>query len=100
NFSPEPRTPSKEKPSLTEMMMQQPFVIGIAGGTASGKTTVCKRIIQSLGAQRVVLISLDEFYRDLTPEECLHVSDVNFDEPAAFDVASMAACLDGLIRCE
>jgi uridine kinase len=77
-----------------------PFVIGIAGGTASGKTTVCQRITQALGDHRVVLLSLDEFYRDLTPEECANVSEVNFDEPSAFDVGSLLVCLDSLRRCE
>jgi len=80
--------------------LQQPFIIGIAGGTASGKTTVCDSIIQSLGDQRVVVLSIDEFYRDLTPEECANLGDVNFDEPAAFDVETMAQCLDALKRGE
>jgi len=77
---------------------QQPFIIGIAGGTASGKTTVCNRIIRSLGDQRVVMVSLDEFYRDLTPEECANIADVDFDAPEAFDVESMVDCLDKLKR--
>lgn len=79
---------------------QQPFFMGIAGGTASGKTTVCNRITQHLGGQRVVLICLDEFYRDLTPEECTNISAVNFDEPGAFDVKTMTDCLDQLRRSE
>lgn len=74
----------------------QPFVIGIAGGTASGKSTVCRRITQSLGGERVVLLSLDEFYRDLTKEECANPSEVNFDAPEAFDILALAACLDTL----
>ncbi|CAJ1367161.1 unnamed protein product, partial [Effrenium voratum] len=78
----------------------QPFVIGIAGGTASGKTTVCSRLMQALGDQRVALVSLDEFYRDLTPEECSCISDVNFDEPQAFDILELAKCLDALGRGE
>ncbi len=43
-----------------------PFVIGVAGGTASGKTTVCDRIIQRLHEQCVVMINQDSFYRNLT----------------------------------
>mmetsp|Transcript_75269 Transcript_75269/g.197265 ORF Transcript_75269/g.197265 Transcript_75269/m.197265 type:complete len:480 (+) Transcript_75269:56-1495(+) len=78
----------------------QPFVIGIAGGTASGKSTVCRRITQCLGGERVVLLSLDEFYRDLTKEECENIGDVNFDEPEAFDIASLAACIDTLLASE
>lgn len=44
---------------------------------------VCTQLMQALGGSRVALISLDEFYRDLTPEECASPSDVNFDEPQA-----------------
>lgn len=43
-----------------------PFVIGVAGGTASGKTTVCDNIIQRLHDQCVVMLSQDSFYRSLT----------------------------------
>mmetsp|Transcript_88471 Transcript_88471/g.245720 ORF Transcript_88471/g.245720 Transcript_88471/m.245720 type:complete len:474 (+) Transcript_88471:68-1489(+) len=77
-----------------------PFIIAIAGGTASGKTTVCQRITQALGDQSVVLLSLDEFYRDLTPEESANIAEINFDEPAAFDIKTVATCLDALRRCE
>ncbi|KAL6074827.1 Uridine-cytidine kinase 2 [Balamuthia mandrillaris] len=62
-----------------------PFLIGVAGGTASGKTSVCEIIISSLKNHRVVVISLDSFYRPLTPEEKANVSEFNFDHPDAFD---------------
>ena len=54
--------------------MQEPFLIGVAGGTASGKTTVCDRIMQRLHDQCVVMLSQDSFYRGLTPEEHANVS--------------------------
>jgi len=63
----------------------EPFVIGVAGGTASGKTTVCNEIIQRLSNQRVVIIAQDSFYRGLTKEEEENVSQYNFDHPNAFD---------------
>ena len=43
--------------------MRHPFVVGIAGGTASGKTTVCDKIMQRLHDQCVVMLSQDSFYR-------------------------------------
>jgi len=49
-------------------------VIVAAGGTASGKTTVCDRIMQRLHDQCVVMLSQDSFYRGLTPEEHDNVS--------------------------
>lgn len=50
-----------------------PFFIGVAGGTASGKTTVCDCIMQRLHDQCVVMLSQDSFYRGLTPEESANV---------------------------
>lgn len=78
----------------------EPFVIAVAGGTASGKTTVCTQITQSLADQRVVMISQDSFYRDLTDDERQNVCDYNFDDPSAFDIPTMIACLDQLKRRE
>jgi len=45
-----------------------------------------------------VMVSLDEFYRDLTPEECANITDVNFDAPEAFDIETMVDCLDKLMH--
>ncbi|KAG6741610.1 hypothetical protein POTOM_054884 [Populus tomentosa] len=60
---------------------KQPFVIGVSGGTASGKTTVCDMIIQQLHDHRVVLVNQDSFYRGLTAEESKRVHEYNFDHP-------------------
>jgi hypothetical protein len=49
------------------------FLIGIAGGTASGKTTVCHRIMDRLQDQCARLIHQDSYYRGLTPEEHINV---------------------------
>ena len=46
---------------------QRPFVIGVAGGSASGKTTVCSQIMSSLDA-RVCLVAADSFYKTLDRE--------------------------------
>ncbi|KAF8072566.1 UKL1 [Scenedesmus sp. PABB004] len=73
-----------------------PFVIGVAGGTASGKTTVCDQIIQRLHDQCVVMLNQDSFYRSLTEEELRDVANYNFDHPNAFDTPALLACLDGL----
>ena len=60
-------------------------IIGIAGGTGSGKTTVVKKIVESLPPHFVAVVPLDSYYTDttgMTPEER---SDINFDHPDAFD---------------
>lgn len=61
------------------------IIIGIAGGTGSGKTTVVKRIVESLPSDEVVVLPLDSYYKDsshVPPEER---QNINFDHPDAFD---------------
>mmetsp|Transcript_27370 Transcript_27370/g.48754 ORF Transcript_27370/g.48754 Transcript_27370/m.48754 type:complete len:475 (-) Transcript_27370:516-1940(-) len=72
------------------------FVIGVAGGTASGKTTVCDAIMQRLHDQCAVLISQDSFYKGLTPEQIANVNEYNFDHPDAFDEDLIIECLTEL----
>ena len=60
-------------------------IIGIAGGTGSGKTTVVKKIVQALPPHYVAVVPLDSYYNDtshMTDEERKHI---NFDHPDAFD---------------
>jgi uridine kinase len=86
----------KETTSASEDIQRQPFVIGVAGGAASGKTTVCDMIIQQLHDQRVVLINLDSFYHNLTEEELARVHEYNFDHPDAFDTEHLLSCMEKL----
>lgn len=60
-------------------------IIGIAGGTGSGKTTVVKKIAQALPSNCVAVVPLDSYYNDTTnmTEEERHA--INFDHPDAFD---------------
>ena len=60
-------------------------IIGIAGGTGSGKTTVVKKIVEALPPHHVAVVPLDSYYNDTTSmtEEERHA--INFDHPAAFD---------------
>ena len=71
------------------------LVIGIAGGTASGKTTLMKNLINEFGGQ-VTVLSHENYYKrhdDMPYEErCM----LNYDEPAAFDTSLMVYHLDQL----
>ena len=60
-------------------------IIGIAGGTGSGKTTVVKKIVEALPLHYVAVVPLDSYYNDTTEmtEEERHA--INFDHPDAFD---------------
>lgn len=60
-------------------------IIGLAGGTGSGKTTVVKKIVEALPPHHVAVVPLDSYYNDTTSmtEEERHA--INFDHPDAFD---------------
>ncbi|KAF7248772.1 Uridine-cytidine kinase-like 1 [Varanus komodoensis] len=66
---------------------KEAFVIGLGGGSASGKTTVARMIIEALDVPWVVLLSMDSFYKVLTKEQQQQAAsnDYNFDHPDAFD---------------
>ncbi|KAG8002478.1 Uridine-cytidine kinase-like 1, partial [Nibea albiflora] len=74
---------------------KEAFVIGLCGGSASGKTTVANKIIEALDVPWVVLLSMDSFYKVLSPDEqALAASnDYNFDHPGAFDFELLVATL-------
>ncbi len=61
------------------------LIIGIAGGTGSGKTTVVNKIISSLPAGEVAVIPQDSYYKDSSHVPVEERSKINFDEPAAIE---------------
>eukprot|EP01108_Squamamoeba_japonica_P006505 TRINITY_DN5309_c0_g1_i1.p2 TRINITY_DN5309_c0_g1~~TRINITY_DN5309_c0_g1_i1.p2 ORF type:complete len:467 (+),score=223.07 TRINITY_DN5309_c0_g1_i1:112-1512(+) len=79
---------------------KRPLVIGVAGGTASGKSTVCKAILERLDVQWVVILPTDSFYRPLTDAERADVGNYDFDHPSAFDWPLLRETLASLKRCE
>ncbi|NSW52168.1 MAG: uridine kinase [Anaerolineae bacterium] len=65
--------------------MDHPLVIGIAGGTGSGKTTIARQILQRIGTNRIASLSHDAYYRDrpdLTLEERARL---NYDHPDSLE---------------
>uniref|UniRef100_A0A669CEG1 Uridine-cytidine kinase n=1 Tax=Oreochromis niloticus TaxID=8128 RepID=A0A669CEG1_ORENI len=74
---------------------KEAFVIGLCGGSASGKTTVANKIIEALDVPWVVLLSMDSFYKVLSPEEqaLAAKNDYNFDHPGAFDFELLVSTL-------
>jgi uridine kinase len=62
-----------------------PLVIGIAGGTGSGKTTVTNAILERLDTTRVVVIQHDSYYRDLSAHGGASPDQVNFDHPDSLE---------------
>ena len=80
---------------------KMPFVIGVAGGCASSKSTVCEKIRQLVvsedaeNGRQIIIISQSNFYRDLTDQENEQAKKgmFNFDHPDAFDHQLMLKCL-------
>jgi len=62
-----------------------PLVIGIAGGTGSGKTTVSQVILERVGAQRIAFFPHDAYYNDLNHLPIVKRAAVNFDHPDSLD---------------
>lgn len=65
--------------------MPRRILIGIAGGSGSGKTLVARTIVRELGSDRVVIIDQDSYYKDLEDIPFLDRDGRNFDHPDAFD---------------
>ncbi len=61
------------------------MIIGICGGTGSGKTTIARRIIESVGRESVILIEQDSYYRNLSDMPLDERHQANFDHPDSID---------------
>lgn len=61
------------------------MIIGICGGTGSGKTTIARAIVQTVGRERVVLVEQDAYYRNLADMPLDERRQANFDHPDAID---------------
>ncbi|MFB5677409.1 uridine kinase [Paenibacillus terreus] len=61
------------------------LIIGIAGGTGSGKTTVARSVIERLGTGKVTFISQDNYYKDHSYLSMAEREQINYDHPFAFD---------------
>ncbi len=71
------------------MMTKIPIVIGIAGGSGSGKTTVARSILERVGAHRIAFIQHDAYYRDLRHLPPLQRKMINFDHPDSLETELM-----------
>jgi uridine kinase len=77
-----------------------PLVIGIAGGTGSGKTTVAKVIIDRVGASHIALLPHDAYYKDLSDIEPTQRALINFDHPDSLETSLLVAQIKQLKKFE
>jgi uridine kinase len=76
----------------------QPFIIGVAGGTGSGKTTVANVILDAVGRDRIAYLPHDAYYRDLTDLPPVQKAEVNFDHPNSLETELMIEHVRALKR--
>lgn len=81
------------------MKHQDPLVIGIAGGSGSGKTTVAQEILQRVGPERIAFLQHDSYYKDLSGLPPTQRAEVNFDHPNSLEtdllIEHIASLRDG-----
>lgn len=66
-------------------MAERPFIIGVAGGTSSGKSTIAERLTEMVGPEHLGLIRLDAYYIRRTHQPMTERAAANYDHPSAFD---------------
>jgi uridine kinase len=76
--------------------MSDIVVVGVAGGTGSGKTTVAEAILARIGAARIALLQHDRYYRDLGISDPAKLIHHNFDHPDALETELLVAHLEQL----
>ena len=73
-------------------------IIGVAGSSGSGKTSLAVEIVHSLDLPWVIILSIDSFYKSLTPEQnkLAHANEYDLDSPGSIDFDLLVECLRGL----
>ena len=85
---------------LTATAIRAPFIIGVAGGTGSGKTTVTERVLEAAGVGSVAILAQDSYYRDQSQLPLELREQTNYDHPDAFDWELLSLQLGQLIANE
>ena len=79
-------------------MMSKPLLIGISGGTGSGKTRFTKELISKFNENHLIYISQDSYYKDLSHLDYNQRCEENFDSPNSIDFSNLFEDLQNLIN--
>jgi uridine kinase len=77
-------------------MSDNPLILGVAGGSGSGKTTVVENIVAGIGEEKILLIEHDSYYRDLSHLPLEDRKKQNFDHPSSLETELMIRHLSAL----
>jgi uridine kinase len=80
--------------------MTKPFIIGIAGGSGSGKTTIARKIFERCAGIPILTLQLDHYYRDLAHLEPLERDKLNFDHPDSLEMPLLVKHVELLAKGE
>ena len=80
--------------------MSEPIVFGVAGGTASGKTTAADEILREVGAERISFLPHDAYYRHNSHLSYEERTQVNYDHPDSLETELMVEHVKALLRGE
>jgi uridine kinase len=78
------------------MIHHVPFIIGVAGGSGSGKTTVTQKVLEVVGPEHAVVLEQDNYYRDQSHLSFETRLQTNYDHPHAFDWPMMIEHIEAL----
>ncbi|BDZ30751.1 uridine kinase [Lactiplantibacillus sp. WILCCON 0030] len=85
---------------MIENKHRRPIIIGVTGGSGSGKTTVSKAIYNQLSGQSLLILQQDSYYNDQSDMTMAQRRQVNYDHPLAFDTDLMIKQIKQLINYE
>ncbi|KAI5952490.1 URK1 [Candida jiufengensis] len=99
-YSPSPQINEHSKMNTSSYIppWTEPYIIGIAGNSGSGKTSISQQIIQGINQPWTVLLSFDNFYKSLTPEESKKAfqNEYDFDTPKSLDLDAIVETIQSL----
>ncbi len=85
---------------MSEAKIQPPIVFGVAGGTASGKTTVATAILNAVGASKVAYLPHDAYYRQMSHLSYEERARLNYDHPDSLETELLISHVEDLINGE